>query len=281
MSKCLICNSKKNYCFTEKVLIKYDVNYFQCVNCGLLQTDKPYWLEEAYNLAITNLDIGLLSRADECVLNTTLVINNLIENGLFDNTMQLIDFAGGYGVFVRKMRDLGFNTFWQDDFCENIFAKSFEYNEAVKYNMLTAFEVLEHVYNPVELFQRLKKHSDVYLFSTQLIDNISNMQNWWYLSPTTGQHITFYTRKSLEIIADRCQMRYYCLGNFHLFIPLQFNDFNFEPLKLEEPSYFKIIRKFIKLFKLPVDIQLSVIKPQQKSLLQVDFNYLVGIQKKE
>ncbi len=45
--------------FTAKVLGKYDVQYYQCVITGFIQTEEPYWLEEAYSSAITKLDIGL------------------------------------------------------------------------------------------------------------------------------------------------------------------------------------------------------------------------------
>ena len=50
--KCKICDSNSHYFATAKVLQKYNVDYFQCSNCGFVQTEEPYWLDEAYSEAI-------------------------------------------------------------------------------------------------------------------------------------------------------------------------------------------------------------------------------------
>lgn len=60
--KCKICNNKSNYIFKAKLLNKYDVKYYHCSNCGFLQTEEPYWLEEAYNKSINISDTGIMSR---------------------------------------------------------------------------------------------------------------------------------------------------------------------------------------------------------------------------
>jgi hypothetical protein len=56
--------------FRHTVLRKYDVQYFQCGGCGFLQTETPYWLDEAYSSAIVTADTGIcflaaVSRAGE------------------------------------------------------------------------------------------------------------------------------------------------------------------------------------------------------------------------
>ena len=56
-SSCLKDPSNKDLC-----IIKYQIDYFFCKNCGFLQTEKPYWLEEAYKDSINDSDTGYLQR---------------------------------------------------------------------------------------------------------------------------------------------------------------------------------------------------------------------------
>lgn len=56
MQSCKICGNKTSYIFQAKVLGKYDVKYFHCSTCGYIQTEEPYWLDEAYSESISALD---------------------------------------------------------------------------------------------------------------------------------------------------------------------------------------------------------------------------------
>ena len=60
--KCKICKSKSHEFFSTKLLYKFDVKYYKCKSCGFVQTENPYWLNEAYTSAITSQDIGLIGR---------------------------------------------------------------------------------------------------------------------------------------------------------------------------------------------------------------------------
>ncbi|MFM6453388.1 MAG: methyltransferase domain-containing protein, partial [Planktothrix sp.] len=114
--KCKVCDSQSNYFATAQILNKYDINYFQCLNCGFVQTEEPYWLEEAYSNAIAMSDVGLVFRnlmfSD---LTSTLIFN------FFDHNSKFLDYGAGYGLFVRLMRDKGFNFYGFDKFCKNLF----------------------------------------------------------------------------------------------------------------------------------------------------------------
>jgi hypothetical protein len=48
--------------FTTRVLNKYDVKYYRCMDTGFIQTEEPYWLADAYSSAITKLDVGMVFR---------------------------------------------------------------------------------------------------------------------------------------------------------------------------------------------------------------------------
>ena len=71
--------------------MKYDIKYFQCGNCGFIQTEKVFWLKEAYGNAITSLDIGILDRNNFLLKNVTKIIDIC-----FPKSKIYLDFAGAY-----------------------------------------------------------------------------------------------------------------------------------------------------------------------------------------
>ena len=101
---CRICNQKTKEIFFSQLLKKYEVKYFLCENCGLLQTEKPYWLDEAYNEAIATADTGLVSRNIGISNRLTLLLLQML-----GTSGRYIDIAGGTGLLTRLMRDVGFD----------------------------------------------------------------------------------------------------------------------------------------------------------------------------
>lgn len=200
--------------FTKKVLEKYDVSYFQCSSCGFIQTEKPYWQEESYSNPITSLDVGLVNRN----IQFSDVIEKIIYQ-YFDKRGKFLDFAGGYGLLTRIMRDKGFDFYREDKYCENLFAKHFDIDDLPekerKFELITAFELMEHIENPFKELDYIFSMTDSFLFSTELIPD-KNIENWWYIGTEHGQHISFYSKKALQIIAKRFNKVYYPCGNLHL-----------------------------------------------------------------
>jgi len=240
--KCKICSNESPFLFQTKVLHKYDVDYFRCINCQFIQTEDAHWLPEAYDNAITNLDIGLVYR--NIVLSK--VVNNIIF-WFFNRKASFIDYGGGYGMFVRIMRDMGFNFLRQDKYCENLFALNFDVKDVAnqKYELLTAFEVFEHLDDPIEELEKMLQYSDNILFSTELQPKvITTPADWWYFIPTTGQHIAIHSHKSLTILASKYGLNYYHRKSLHLFTKKKLNHFIFKILAIGEfASFFNLIFK--------------------------------------
>ena len=206
---CKLCGSESNYIFSKKILGKYDARYFQCKNCGFIQVQSPLWLNEAYADAISSLDTGLVSRN----LYVSPVVGKLIAE-YFDPNKKFIDYGGGYGLFVRLMRDKGFDFYRQDKYCQNLFAQYFDITDlqdnTKKFELLTAFELFEHLEDPIAEVKNMLVFSDSILFSTELQpNNIKDHEDWWYFSPESGQHISFYTKKSLEALAEKLGLTLY------------------------------------------------------------------------
>jgi Methyltransferase domain len=105
-------------------------------------------------------------------------------------------------LLVRIMRDLGFDFYWYDKYCSNIFTKHFVANRETRYELLTAFEVFEHLGDPLTEIKAMLAFSNNLLFSTQLVPNgVQNVSDWWYFAPEHGQHVAFYTVESLQVIS--------------------------------------------------------------------------------
>lgn len=209
---CRICESNSDFFARAKILNKYEVSYFRCVTCGFVQTEEPYWFAEAYSEVINRGDIGLVGR------NIILAkISKAVISVFFDLNAKFIDYGGGYGLFVRLMRDAGFDFYRYDRYCENLFAKDFE-AESVgndQYELLTAFEIFEHLVNPLEEMENMLAFSKNILFSTVIIPaNTPKPDEWWYYGLDHGQHISFFTQKALLLIAERFSLNLYSDGKF-------------------------------------------------------------------
>jgi hypothetical protein len=98
------------------MLAKYDVVYFRCASCGFVQTEEPHWLPESYSSAINDVDIGPINRA----ITSSRLLEGIILTS-FDKAGKFVDYGGGHGVLVRLMRDRGFDFYWRDPHCENLF----------------------------------------------------------------------------------------------------------------------------------------------------------------
>ncbi len=221
--KCKICGGDCQSIFTTKVLNKYDVQYFQCNTCRFIQTENPYWLQESYENAITSLDLGYVMRN----LFFKDIVADII-NKLFDKKQSFLDYGGGYGMLVRLMRDAGYDFIRQDSYCENIFAQHFDI-ECVKKNsfeLITCFEVFEHLAEPLAEIEKMLQHSKSILFSTTLQPktDINSPEDWGYMAPEVGQHIAFYSAKSLQSVTKKNGLNFYSDGkDLHLMTDKKWN----------------------------------------------------------
>lgn len=210
--------------FTAKVLNKYDVKFYQCADTGFIQTEEPYWLADAYSSAITKLDVGMVYRNLQLGERT----NKLLLTS-FNKHKQFLDYAGGYGLFTRLMRDKGFDYYHTDPYCQNLFAEYFDLNtlpQSQRFELVTAFEVFEHLANPMEDIKKMLGYSYNLLFSTELQpEGVRAVKDWNYFSTETGQHIAFYNEAALRSIADQLGYNFYTDGKFlHLFTQTKFSN---------------------------------------------------------
>ncbi|MCU0521886.1 MAG: class I SAM-dependent methyltransferase [Anaerolineae bacterium] len=212
---CKICEAPLSRLGTAQILGKYKVEYFKCPHCGFVQTEDPYWLNEAYSSAITSSDLGLVSRNLAAASISGSVISTL-----FNPEACFLDYGGGSGLYVRLMRDRGFDFYYWDKFAQPVFAKDFAANidSGHQYELLTAFEVFEHLVDPLNSISQMLELSHSVLFSTTLVPSTSpGPQDWWYYGTEHGQHVGLFTHQALAHIAQRFGLYLYSAGqSLHL-----------------------------------------------------------------
>ena len=249
------------------VIGKYNVIYYQCINCSFIQTENPYWLTEAYSKSIANMDVGYVTRN----VMYSQMISTLLKL-YFKKRSKYLDYGGGYGLFVRLMRDRGFQFFRQDLYSENLFSTYFDLEDVEgndKFDLVTAFEIFEHLENPIDDIKKMFKYSDSILFSTELQSkkHYHSTGDWWYFVPETGQHISFYTKQSLQLIADHFGCNIYSNSrDLHL---LTYKKYRINPIMI--PYY---MRKLIdKIFNLNFS--------NRNSLISLDFEKTKQLTRKD
>lgn len=251
MRTCKVCDGATSILGTDHFLGRHLGEYESCNVCGFTFIRNPYWLNEAYSSAITTVDLGSIYRCD---LFSTL-LKTLIHNYTNPHA-QFIDYGAGYGLLVRRMRDLGYDYYWHDKHCTNLFATGFDaaQRSGSRYALLSAFEVFEHLLDPVAEVEHMTELADQIIFSTEMISKPPPAPGtWWYYGPEHGQHISFFTWEALNRLARRFNLRFVTNGTIHMFTKHKVNQRFFSTIS--NPHVSRIINSFL----------------WKKSLLQQDF----------
>ena len=181
-----------------------------CRECSSLQTEPPYWIDEAYTSSLSILDTGAGQR-NLANLAAAYLVSRLLRLN------DILDYGGGDGLLCRLLRDYGINCYVYDKFAAPAYARGFTTPNFTRPQMLLAFEVLEHFENPDEEFKNLfTLNPDVLLTSVAIFSGQGS--DWWYLTPETGQHLFFYSDKALSMVAARYGYRLLVASGYVLFL---------------------------------------------------------------
>jgi len=186
--------------------IGHAIYYHKCNSCGFIFTkDLDAWTVDDYVKNIYNEDYIKVDpdysgkRSKDFVNWMSPMLNG-------DKSITLLDYGAGNDTFSTELKKQGYNAvgwdpMWQT---EPTFAKD------STFDVVTAFEVLEHTPTPLETLKELisfvKPETGQIVFSTLVNDIISNAgSEYWYLSPRNG-HVCMHSQKSLSIMFDKLGM---------------------------------------------------------------------------
>ena len=178
------------------------IEYMLCDHCGFcFAPEMAKWPLEEFKEKIYNDDYA---HVDPDYLSIRPLANaQMIQSGLpaARTAVRHLDYGGGNGLMAQTLKAKGWNSSSYDPFVD----RDTRIADMGKFDLITAFEVFEHVPDVQGLMKQLQTllaPSGMILFSTLCTDgNIrkDSKLTWWYASPRNG-HISLFSRNSLAVL---------------------------------------------------------------------------------
>jgi hypothetical protein len=186
--------------------------YHACDDCGFIFTvDFDDWeikdfVEHIYNSDYAKVDPDYLGkRALESA-------NWLISHFGEDKSKTFLDYGAGDNKFSEELVKQGFDSVGWDPMWQH--KPKFKKNS--KFDVVTAFEVLEHTPTPTETLNDIvnfvKPDSGAIIFSTLI--SRGTKHEYWYVAPRNG-HVCMHSLKSLQIMFGSVNMEVKNLNASH------------------------------------------------------------------
>ncbi|MBL8553813.1 MAG: class I SAM-dependent methyltransferase [Phenylobacterium sp.] len=179
------------------------VQYRQCGTCGLVFTDTfDDWTQtdfeaHVYNDSYIQVDPDYVAKRPEGMA-ATVTATFAADRAALD----VLDYGGGTGRFAEVLREAGYRCETYDPFTPRFAARPDR-----RFNLITCFETLEHMPDPVggaeDIASLLTDDGAAVIGTvTQPADFASFGLGWWYVGPRNG-HVTLYSRQALARLWGR------------------------------------------------------------------------------
>jgi len=188
------------------------VGYNRCPDCGFLFTPAfDGWGHEEYGQAIYNDEYAIVD-PDYKQIRPAGNAGMLTKMFWADKgSLSLLDYGGGNGVLADTLARNGFQSAATYDPFNPAFAEL----PARRFNIVSCFETLEHVPDPLAQIAAIAKcvaDKGLVIFSTlvQPADFDKEGLDWWYVGPRNG-HISLFSK---EALAQAWRRQGFSFGSF-------------------------------------------------------------------
>ena len=206
---CPLCGAPSLRLRRFAVLSQFEAELCECGSCGFIFVAEPHWLEGSFSSQLNRLDVGSVDRT----LLMSQFVRGLMGASPDRRSWKLLDFGGGDGLLTRLVRDVGVDCRWEDPYCEPVFAVGPPHDEVDHFDLAVMSEVALHLTDPVGTFADLISRSDRVLFTATVPPN-PIPPDWWYLMPSTGQHVAFYPTTAIAGLASQLGVNWCSDGKF-------------------------------------------------------------------
>lgn len=206
-SVCRLCGAPTDFKFELPLAYGITGHYYECRHCRFLHSDHlddPAASKLVYTGTLGEGDAGAAWR-ERCVLDRVM---QLARFGLFRRgpRCRVLDFGCGPGYVAnflkfRKGWDVyGFDPYVAPLYLPTRILSSQEQLQAyAPFDLIIATEVLEHFVDPVAELGKISgmMADGGFLYVTTGLYRSDRGENWTYLAPQGGQHVSFYSRSAL------------------------------------------------------------------------------------
>jgi 2-polyprenyl-6-hydroxyphenyl methylase/3-demethylubiquinone-9 3-methyltransferase len=187
------------------------VYYERCVDCEFVFTrffdafTPRMWTDYIYNPEYDEIDPDYISKRPH--QNAGYAPRALAK--FWKPGSKGCDFGGGNGLFARLMSNSGMAFTSIDPYGTNQ-----GHDTGQRYQAITAFEVLEHVVDPVSTLRSITNLGDpdgfFVLASTFAVPKTvrpGQLATWWYAAPRNG-HVSLYSTGAFKVLAHQNGLTY-------------------------------------------------------------------------
>ncbi len=244
MSSCPICHSEKNTYYLS--LANY--SYRECLHCHLIfldYPDIPSLLKNTYNRTYIEKrgHADLHSPLFQAKIRTSHFYLSLLEKHAAKG--KLLEVGCSTGITLKTAKNRGWEVYGVEpnDSAASI-AQTLLDKKAIKIGQLSdtmfpdeffcatiLFDVLEHIYNPLEFFEILQRKMKTNGFLLLMTPNINSLsakilkRRWFHWF---SEHVCLYSPQSLKFLLDKFHFKIVRMGWALKFTNMEMIRFHFE-----------------------------------------------------
>ena len=143
--------------------------------------------------------------------------------GYLKKNTSLLDYGCGSGDFVKYLRSKSIDAYGYEpnyNFCEHDFLTNQEDWKNKKYEVIVLWHVLEHIHNPFDLIQSLKKRLNKKGKILIAIPNFKSFDSKYYgkywAGYDTPRHLWHFSRESIRLMAKENNFKILKVKSLHL-----------------------------------------------------------------